>query len=45
MEAVRTLEGHLHLIRPEKLQTYARTFDREVFKRRMIETITAKMKT
>ena len=45
MEAVRTLEEHLHLIQPEKLQAYARTFDREVFKRRIIETITAKMKT
>ena len=45
MEAVRTLEEHLHLIQPEKLQAFARTFDREVFKRRIIETITAKMKT
>ncbi len=45
MEAVRTLEKHLHLIRPEKLQAFARTFDREVFKQKMIETITSKMKT
>jgi hypothetical protein len=45
MEAVRTLEEHLHLIRPEKLQAFARTFDREVFKQKMIETITSKMKT
>ncbi len=45
MEAVRTLEDHLHLIQPEKLQSFARTFDREVFKGRIIESITTKLKT
>jgi glycosyltransferase involved in cell wall biosynthesis len=45
LEAVHTLENHFHLIEPEKLQAFARTFDREVFKLKMIETIFAKMKT
>jgi glycosyltransferase involved in cell wall biosynthesis len=44
IEAVRTLEGLLHLIQPEKLRDYARTFDREVFKERMKRKIIEKMK-
>jgi len=43
IEAVRTLEGLLHLIQPEKLRDYARTFDREVFKERMKRKIIEKM--
>jgi glycosyltransferase involved in cell wall biosynthesis len=43
IEAVRTLEGQLHAIQPEKLREYARTFDREVFKERMKRKILEKM--
>jgi glycosyltransferase involved in cell wall biosynthesis len=43
IEAVRTLEGLLHLIQPEKLRDYARTFDREVFKERLKRKIIEKM--
>jgi glycosyltransferase involved in cell wall biosynthesis len=43
IEAVNTLENHSHLLNPEKVRTHAETFDRQVFKERIIRTILQKL--
>jgi glycosyltransferase involved in cell wall biosynthesis len=43
IEAVERLDQHAHLLNPEKIRDHALTFDREVFKNRMIQTISEKM--
>jgi glycosyltransferase involved in cell wall biosynthesis len=43
IEAVERLEKHTHLLNPVKIRAYAQQFDREVFKERIIRTISEKM--
>jgi glycosyltransferase involved in cell wall biosynthesis len=43
VEAVEQLEQHAHLLNPNKIRAHALQFDREVFRERMIETITEKL--
>lgn len=43
IEAVERLEQHAHLLNPVKIRAHALQFDREVFKERMVQTITEKL--
>ena len=43
IEAVERLEKHAHLLNPAKMRAHALTFDRQVFKERIIKTILAKL--
>ena len=44
IEAVQTMENHIHLLNPEKVRAHAKTFDRQVFKERITRTILQKLK-
>ncbi len=44
IEAVEKLEQHAHLLNPSRIRAHALQFDREVFKERIIRTISEKLK-
>jgi len=44
MEAVERLEQHAHLLNPSKIRNHALQFDREVFKERIIQSISEKIR-
>jgi glycosyltransferase involved in cell wall biosynthesis len=44
INAVRTLESHIHLLNSERVRVHSETFDRQVFKERITRTILQKLR-